>query len=498
MTTEFISLSVIVLVAAISPVIAQIVPGKIVPETVFLLLAGALLGPNLAGVIQVTEGVDFLSDLGLAFLFLLAGMEINPKSLTGREGRRGLATWLVTLVIAVVFVQVVPWFSLFSLNSLAVAIALTTTALGTLVPIMRERGIMGTPVGDSILSYGTWGELGPIVAIAILLSTRARLSTFVILLVFTAIAVLMAAIPTYARRAGSRLFAFITKKADSTYQTAVRMTVLVLVLLVTISALFDLDIVLGAFAAGFVIRYVVPEGSVASDHLETKLEGMAYGFFIPLFFVVSGAKVNLTAVAENPAMLLVFVIALLLVRGVPVYIALTVDRKCRLSTHKRWSVAFYCTTALPLIVAVTSIAVEAETMTQSTASVLVAAGAISVFIMPLLASITYRIADAKPTMAAKEIAHNPHEARAILRQHVLIERREILENKLEDLGNEPARTERDAKTQEREKERLEAALDMVEREFEHEELESAKTSDEESADGADSGEGSGEDGSKAS
>ena len=87
-----------------------------------------------------------------------------------------------------------------------------------------------------------------------------------------------------------------------------------------------LDIVLGAFAAGFVLRYIVPEG----DHeLERKLEGMAYGFFIPLFFIVSGAKIDVMAVFEQPALLVAFIVLLLIVRALPIFVSLSAGEKAR-------------------------------------------------------------------------------------------------------------------------------------------------------------------------
>lgn len=90
MPTDFISLFTAALVAAAAPIIAKLVPRGLVPETVILLLAGALLGPYTAGVIELTDSIDMLSELGLAFLFLLAGYEIDPKSLSGTQGRKGL------------------------------------------------------------------------------------------------------------------------------------------------------------------------------------------------------------------------------------------------------------------------------------------------------------------------------------------------------------------------------------------------------------------------
>lgn len=123
-----------------------------------------------------------------------------------------------------------------------------------------------------------------------------------------------------------------------------RVTVLLLVGLVTLSAVFDLDIVLGAFAAGFVLRYVIPEGN---DSLEKKLDGLAYGFLIPVFFVVSGAKINLMAVFAQPLLLVGFIVMLLLIRAVPVFVALSTGKDTHdLSSHNRLTVALYCTTAL--------------------------------------------------------------------------------------------------------------------------------------------------------
>lgn len=420
MTIDLISLALIALVAAACPLLAQAIPGKPIPETVFLLLAGAVLGPHLIGVIQLTEAVGLLSDLGLAFLFLLAGYEISPKNLTSSQGKRGLITWAVSLALAFLVVRLSQNFSINQADGIAMTIALTTTALGTLMPIMKERGLMGTRVGDSILAYGTWGELCPVIAMALLLSTRAEWKTILILLAFVAIAVLVAVVPKKARKAGNRLFKFLTQNANTTAQTMMRITVLLLVGLIALSAVFDLDIVLGAFAAGFVLRYVIPQGNTS---LETKLEGVAYGFLIPIFFVSSGAKIDLGAVFQQPLLLVGFIVMLLLIRAVPIFVALSTGKDTRdISTHNRLTISLYCTTALPIIVAVTSVAVTAGAMAQETASVLVAAGAVTVFLMPLLGQVTYRVVDAKPLEAVREIRQNPHDIGAILRDHMTLER----------------------------------------------------------------------------
>ena len=196
-----------------------------------------------------------------------------------------------------------------------------------------------------------------------------------------------------ARRRGTRVYRLMVEKANGTAQTMVRLTMFLLVLLVTISAVFDVDIVLGAFAAGFVLQYLVPKGDEAFDQ---KLGGMGYGFFIPVFFIYSGTRIDVTAVASRPVTIAVFILALLLVRSVPVFVLAATDRANprRLSVRASASVAVYCATALPLVVAVTTIAVAAGAMSQGMASVLVAAGAVTVFLMPLLGQLAIRAAGA--------------------------------------------------------------------------------------------------------
>ena len=378
MVTDLVSLAIIALIAFACPILCRLIPNKAVPETVLLLAAGALCGPHVLNIVQVTDAMALLSDLGLAFLFLLAG-------------------------------------SLFSVDGMAVAIALTTTALGTLLPILQERKLMDTRIGSEILAYGTWGELLPVLAMTLLLSTRAKWETMLILMAFVAIALLTAAVPKRAERLGGWVYRFVVENANTNSQMLVRTVNLMLIGLTAISALFDLDIVLGAFAAGFIMRYLIPDGDPT---LEMKHSAMAYGFFIPLFFVVSGAKIDVTAIAANPGLLLMFIGLLLFVRALPIFISLSLGKTSRdMTVPERLTVAFYCTTALPIIVAVTTVAVGAGAMGQATASVLVAAGGITVFIMPLLASLTAHSVNADLGSALREIREHPRAVGHILAEH---------------------------------------------------------------------------------
>lgn len=401
MTHDFISLAIIAAIAALAPLIANLIPKKPIPETVLLLLGGAVLGPSMLNRIWLDDSILMLSDLGCAMLFLLAGYEINPSTITGREGKRGLATWAVSLGLAFAAVHLFTGISARGLDGIAVTIALTTTAIGALMPILKDRGLLDTRLGQSVLAYGAWGELGPIVAMALLLSTRARWLTVAILLAFALLAVLLGVFGHRTTRREGPVRDILFAGRDTTSQTFVRLALLLLIVLVAASALAQLDIVLGAFAAGFALRYIIPKDD---ESLEKKLNAIGYGFFIPLFFVVSGAKIDLTAVLDQPLLLVEFIVMLLAVRCVPIFVSMALDKNPEVEAMGRWShatTAIYCTTALPIIVAVTSVAVEAGALSAATASVFVSAGALTMLVMPLVASVTYRLAEKRSGKTGK-------------------------------------------------------------------------------------------------
>src|SRR6478735_2245219 len=362
------------LTAVLAPLVAGLVLRGKVPEVVLLLVLGVLIGPHVLELAVAGEGVTMLRELGLGMLFLLAGYEIEVDELVGRGGRRALVTWVACFGTAWLLVALVGLTHAVHAE-VAVAIALTSTALGTLLPILKDNGMLGTRFGRTLMNHGAYGELGPVVAMAVLLGTRGIADSLLILGAFFLLAVLVHRFSSRVSREGGRLLAEVRRGAETSRQIQVRLVVLLLVSLIAAAELFDLDVVLGAFAAGFVLRGLLPDGHEALEH---KLEGLAFGLLIPIFFITSGMAIDPRAVAEEPVVLVVFVAMILLVRGGLVLLAAwTTQEDGRRVFDARESVAMglFGATGLPIIVAVTTVAVGAGEMTLTNASVLVAGGA---------------------------------------------------------------------------------------------------------------------------
>jgi Kef-type K+ transport system membrane component KefB len=386
--SSFVSLLWIALCAVIAPLLAGLVPRKLVPEVVILLIAGVLIGPFGFRLATTDDAIGILRELGLGMLFLLAGYEIEISELTGRSGRRALVVWLICLGIALAVVSLIGLTGLIHAET-ALAIALCSTALGTLLPILKDGGLLGSKVGRAVMNHGAFGELGPIIAMAVLLGTAGPAEAVVAVIMFALIAGAVTLPWRRIRRETSQIMGLIRAGSETTGQTTVRLTVLLLVGLSVLAEVFELDVVLGAFAAGFILRQALPRGD---EQLETKLNGLAFGLLIPIFFVTSGMAIDPRAVAAAPLALVLFVGMIMIVRGLPVFASSKLERelgtgRSMFDTRESARIGLFAATGLPIIVAVTSTAVSAGQMTSANASVLVAGGAVTVLLMPLAATL---------------------------------------------------------------------------------------------------------------
>ncbi|MFF2270781.1 cation:proton antiporter [Agromyces sp. NPDC058136] len=379
-----VSIGTMVLVPAIAVVAPLLVRGfgrwVAIPLVVFEIVLGLLLGPAMLGWVEPDEFMTLLADFGLAMLFFLAGNEIDFRAIRGRPLSRAAIGWIISLAagigIAALFAADLP-------AAAFIGIALTSTALGTLLPILRDSGDLTTPFGISVLALGAVGEFGPLLAISLFLSGRSPVVAAVVLLVFAVITGL--AIWLAAKGAGKRLHKVITATLHTSGQFAVRLVMFVLLALVALSIVLDLDMLLGAFAAGVLYRTLIT-GAPKHDAeaIESKLEGIGYGFLVPIFFINTGITFDLEALVADVrtlALLPFFVVLLLVVRGLPSLLVAPSGA----SVRDLVATGLFGATGLPIIVAVTAIGVDAGDLESGTAAALVGAGMISVLLFPLIA-----------------------------------------------------------------------------------------------------------------
>ena len=374
LTSGLETLLLVACVAMAAPLLAALLPGPRIPQVVLLLLGGVLIGPQ---ALDLTDSgsIALIADVGLGFLFLLAGYELDLRLFRQQPGRLAVVSWFVSAVLAVGVTALLAWAGLVR-AFVPVALALTTTALGVLLPILRDNGMLGGRLGPNVLAAGAVGELFPIVAIAVFLGTNDEFTALASLTAVAALAAVLTVLPRLVRR--SRIERVLVEGEHTTAQTSVRSTVVLLLVLLVLADVFALDVILGAFLAGIVLRRWAP-GDVES--LEGKLDAIGYGFFIPVFFVWSGMKLDVASIAESPARLPVFLLLLLAIRGVP---ALLVYRRA-LPVVERVQLMFTTAVALPLLVALSEIGLRNGTMLPENAASLVGAGALSVLIFPIVA-----------------------------------------------------------------------------------------------------------------
>jgi Kef-type K+ transport system membrane component KefB len=382
--TIAICLGVGVLAVIVSDVVAR---WMTLPVVVLELVGGILVGPDVLGIAHDNVMVSGLSQFGLTVLMFLAGYEIQMSKIMGPPMTSALRGWVGSLVFGItsgiIIVTVARPEDGIS-SGVMVGLIFTTTALGTILPILRDTGDLDTRFGTFILSAGAIGEFGPILAIALLLSTESPLHTLVVLMVFVVVAAVVLFMAS--REPSERLSRLLSYTLDTSGQLGVRFAMFIVVLLVWVAGHLGLDVLLGAFTAGLVLRlFFSGHEESTQEAIIERLEGVGYGFLVPIFFVVSGIRFDLSALVSDASALALIPISLalfLLIRGLPAYVSL----RGAVVGRDRLGAAVYASTALPLVVVITGIGLENGELKEATAAALVGAGMLSVLIFPLAAT----------------------------------------------------------------------------------------------------------------
>ena len=365
-----VSMTAAALAGAISPRVA-------LPVVVVELVLGIVIGPQVLDLAQPDPFIEFFSSLGLGMLFFFAGFEIDFARIHGRPLRLAGIGWFISLALAYALGGLLAVTGVV-ISGIFVGTAMATTAIGTLVPILTDAGELRTRFGSYLLAAGATAEFLPIVLTTVLFSTKGELSNALLLLAFVALAVIAAVIAVRGSARGTDLF---ERGLETSGQLPVRAAVLAVFGLGALAAELGLELLLGGFVAGVITRLALKGQEVPV--FESKLKAVAYGFFIPFFFVVSGVKFNLDALLGSTRGLLllpIFLTLFLVVRGAPVMLLYR-----DLDLRDRYSLSLFAATQLPLVVAITTLAAEEGHMRTSTAAALVGAAILSTTIFPLAA-----------------------------------------------------------------------------------------------------------------
>lgn len=371
------SFFVIVTIAALAAITVAVVPRRFAPPVVVVeLLLGIVVGPEVLGLAHTDDFIDFFSNLGLGMLFFFAGYEIDFERIKGRPLKLGAIGWLLSIALAYGIGGALAAAGVI-VSFLYTGSAMATTAIGTLIPILRDSGELKTKFGTYLLAAGGVGEFGPILLVTLVLSTKQPLHEAAILVAFVALALILAMVSV---RLAWRGWPALERTFEASSQLAVRITVVLVFGLVLLAGELGLDVLLGGFVAGMITRLALKGRELAI--FESKLTAVGFGFFVPFFFITSGIEFDLSALGSVGALLklALFFFLFLVVRGTP---ALLLYRGV-LAARDRAALAFYSATELPLVVAITTLAVDGGHMKSSTAAGLVGAAMLSTLVFPFV------------------------------------------------------------------------------------------------------------------
>src|SRR5215212_8983472 len=379
-----ISLTGLLIVAAIAfvvPLGLSLVPALRIPSVVIEIAVGIVIGPAVLGLAEVDVPLQVMALLGLAFLLLLAGLEIDLDRLRGARLRSAAIGFVVSVAIALGI-----GLGLYAAGlieaPLLVAIILSSTSLGIVIPVLTDTGQAATTLGQLIIAGSSIADFGAIILLSLFFSgdsssvgsTLLLIGGFVVLVIATGLALAEV-------EHSSRLSSALLRLQDSSAEIRVRGAFLLLIGLVVIAQLFGLEVILGAFFAGAVLKLLDRDEMMTHTGFHTKLQAVGFGVFIPFFFITSGIQLDVRALfAGGSALALVpvFLIALLLARGLPalLYRPMVGDRSSL-------AAGLLQATSLPFIVAATGIGIELGILSPAVGTAMVVVGLLSVVLFPL-------------------------------------------------------------------------------------------------------------------
>jgi Kef-type K+ transport system membrane component KefB len=375
-------LVVVLAVAAAVPLLLGLLPGVRLPGPLLEIVAGIVLGPSLLGWVRPDQTISAIALLGLSFLLFLAGYEVDLRRFRGSLGRRVALSLGLSLLAAAAVAGVL---ALASVSGAAlIGVALLATSLGLVVPVLADADALDRPVGRMAVAGASAGEVAAVVLLSVGLSgSDTPLGGRLLLLALLAAALGAIALAVLGAARSARLSGLIARLADTSAQIRVRLTVLLVAGLALAAEALGFEAILGAFLAGLLVRALDPDPERAHPLYPVKLDAVGFGLLVPVFFVTSGLTLDLRGLVAEPAALAlvpVFLVALLVVRGLP-----ALAFRAELGRRELVAVGLLQATSLPFLLAAARIGAEMGMLAPATGAGLVAAGLVSVLVFPAVA-----------------------------------------------------------------------------------------------------------------
>ncbi|HEY1674459.1 MAG TPA: cation:proton antiporter [Streptosporangiaceae bacterium] len=383
MVVSFTGVLVVGIVSVLVPVILGFVPALTVPGAVLEVIAGIVIGPSVLGWVHIDVAITVLADLGLGMLLFLAGLEIDLARLRGSLGRLAGMGFAASVVLGIAAGFALTGAGLGG-RPLFLAVVLMSTSAGLLLPLLKDAGEEATRFGQLVMAAAALAEVATILLLSLLFSAASRTtaSRLASLAIFLCLLGALALALSRVRRLEA-LERLLDRLENRSAQLRVRATLTLALAFGVLAYQFGFASILGAFAAGLLVRATDLTGPHPHPQFELKLQGIGFGFLIPIFFIATGINFDLRALVSHPSALVevpVFLLALLVVRGLPAVAFV------RMFGRRRAVVAGLMeATSLTFVIVATEIGVAARLISTATSASLLAAGLLSAAIFPTVA-----------------------------------------------------------------------------------------------------------------
>ncbi len=377
----FDNLLIVVAVAFVAPLLLGFFPSVKLPSVVLEIIAGIVIGPSVLGIVEIDDAISVVALLGLAFLLFLAGLEIDFGKLRGQVLRLTLMGFAISFGIALVLALGLKAAGLIE-TPLLIAIILCATSLGVLIPVLKDAGEISSTFGQLIVAAGTIADFGAVILLSIFFSGKGGVGSTLLLIGSLVLLAVVVFISVKTAERSSLLRQDLVRLQDTTAQIRVRGAVVLLVGFAAIANSLGLESILGAFMAGAILSLLDKDEAMTHPEFRRKLEAIGFGIFIPVFFVASGVKYDLTALtssASNVLMVPIFLAALMAARGLPALLYRRV-----LDARHTLIAGLMQATSLPFIVAAVAIGEDLNLVDAAEGAALIGAGLLSVLLFPVI------------------------------------------------------------------------------------------------------------------